>query len=215
MNAVMDAWETSAFNPMEIFSREYWTITLDQRNAGKSSGPIDVEDPWGSYAEDHLNLMNHLGIDRFMVLGCCIGCAFLLKLLERAPERVVAAVVEQPIGISEENRAVLGENLSARWAKNLAEKRSDLASDDLEKFRQRMYGGNDFVFSVSRDFVRSCQTPMLVMPGSNLDHPLEIGREIASLAPNAEKLEDWRFPADVVPATVARIWSFLHAHTPS
>ena len=109
---------------------------------------------------------------------------------------------------------MLAENLSGRWAKNLAEKRSDLSTDDLEKFRERMYGGNDFVFSVSRDFVRSCTTPMLVMPGSNLDHPLEIGREIASLAPNAEKLEDWRFPADVVPATVARIWTFLHAHTP-
>lgn len=213
MNAVIDAWETSAFNPMEIFSRQYWTVTLDQRNAGRSSGPVDVEDPWGSYAEDHLNLMNHLGIDRFLVLGCCIGCSFVLKLLERAPGRVVAAVVEQPIGISEENREVLPNNLSERWAKNLAERRSDLREKDLEAFRKRMFGG-DFVFSVSRDFVRSCTTPMLVMPGNNLDHPTEIGREIASLAPNAEKLEDWRYPSDVVPATVARIWSFLSAHTP-
>ena len=51
MNATIDWWGQSAFNPMEIFSREYWTITLDQRNAGKSVGPLDVEDPWGSYAE--------------------------------------------------------------------------------------------------------------------------------------------------------------------
>jgi len=214
MNAVIDSWGQSAFNPMEIFSREFSTITLDQRNAGRSSGPIDVKDPWGSYAEDHINLMNHLGVDRFHVLGCCIGCSYVLKLLERAPDRVVAAVVEQPIGISDENREILPSNLSARWAKNLAEKRHELSEADLEEFRQRMFSG-DFVFSVSRDFVRSCTTPMLVMPGNNLDHPTVIGREIASLAPNAEKLEDWRYPADVVPGTVARIWSFLRAHTPS
>ena len=211
MNATIDAWGQSAFNPMEIFSQEYWTITLDQRNAGRSSGPIEVEDPWGSYAQDHLNLMNHLGVERFYVLGCCIGCSYVLKLLERAPERVVAAVLEQPIGVSEENRAVLPDNLSARWAKELAAKRPEIDAKSLEEFRGRMFGG-DFVFSVSQDFVRSCTIPMLVMPGSNLDHPTVIGREIASLAPDAEKLEDWRYPTDVVPGTVARIWSFLHAH---
>jgi pimeloyl-ACP methyl ester carboxylesterase len=214
MNAVIDAWGQSAFNPMEIFSREYWTISLDQRNAGRSSGPIDPDDPWGSYAEDHLNLMNHLGIERFHVLGCCIGCSYALKIVERAPERVASAVIEQPIGISEENREVLPNNLSERWAKSLAEKRPELKTDDLQMFRQRMFAG-DFVFSVSRDFVRSCKTPMLVMPGNNLDHPTVIGREIASLAPSAEKLEDWRYPSDVVPGTVARIWSFLRAHTPT
>src|SRR5579871_1800769 len=113
MNATIDWWGRSAFNPMEIFSRDYWTITLDQRNAGRSSGPLDVDDPWGSYAEDHLNLVNHLGIDRFHVLGCCIGCSFVLSLLQRAPERVQSAVIEQPIGIDEANSKVLGDNLAA------------------------------------------------------------------------------------------------------
>lgn len=214
MNATIEAWGQSAFNPMEIFSRDYWTITLDQRNAGRSSGPIETADPWGCYAQDHLNLMNHLGVERFYVLGCCIGCSYVLKLLERAPERVVAAVLEQPIGVSDENRAVLGDNLAARWAADQAKKRPDLDVAELDEFRRNMFGGADFVFSVSRDLVASCRTPMLVMPGTNLDHPLVIGREIASLAPASEKLEDWRYPADVVPATVARIRSFLHAHPP-
>ncbi|HZT06419.1 MAG TPA: alpha/beta hydrolase [Chloroflexota bacterium] len=211
MNATIESWETSAFNPMEIFSREYWTITLDQRNAGRSTGPLDVDDPWGSYAQDHLNLMNHLGIGQFCVLGCCIGCSYALKLVERAPERVVCAVIEQPVGISEENREVLPNALAGRWAKDLLEQRPSLDPAQLDAFRQRMFGG-DFVFSVSREFVRSCETPMLVMPGNNLDHPTAIGREIASLAPNSETLEDWRYPSDVVPNTVARIWKFLRAH---
>jgi pimeloyl-ACP methyl ester carboxylesterase len=201
MNATIDAWGQSAFNPMEIFSREYWTITLD------------VEDPWGSYAQDHLNLMNHLGVEQFHVLGCCIGCSYALKLVERAPERVACAVLEQPIGLSDENREVLPHALSGRWGDELLTKRPELGAETVEAFRKRMFGG-DFVFSVSREFVSSCQTPLMVMPGNNLDHPTVIGREIASLAPNSEKLEDWRYPSDVVPNTVARIWSFLRPRTP-
>jgi pimeloyl-ACP methyl ester carboxylesterase len=214
MNATIERWGSSAFNPMEVFSHDFWTITLDQRNAGHSRGPLDLEDPWGSYAQDHINLMNHLGIERFHVLGCCIGCAYVLKLLECVPDRVAAAVIEQPIGIDDANREVLPNNLSARWAKDLAEKRSDLSEADLETFRQRMFGGADFVFSVTRDFVRSCRTPMLVMPGNNLDHPHSIGMEIAELAPDADVVDPWRYPPDVVPAAVARIKNFLKAHTP-
>lgn len=84
-------WGRSAFNPLEVFSRAgFWAIAMDQRNAGRSSGPLNMDDPWGSYAEDQLGLMNHLGIDRFHVLGCCIGCSFALSLIQRAPKRVVA-----------------------------------------------------------------------------------------------------------------------------
>jgi len=212
MSATIDWWGQSAFNPMEIFSQGYWTITLDQRNAGRSSGTLDAEDPWGSYAEDHLNLMNHLGAERFYVLGCCIGCSFALKLLERAPQRVVAAVIEQPVGVSDENRAVLSDNLSKRWAEELAVQRPEIARETIEQFRQRMFGEGDFVYSVTRDAVRSMSTPMLVMPGVNLDHPTVIGREIHALAPHAEKIEDWRLPSDVVPGTVAHIRRFLAAH---
>jgi hypothetical protein len=53
------------------------------------------------------------------------------------------------------------------------------------------------------------------MPGSNLDHPRAIGLEIASLAPNAELIEEWRYPSDLVPPAVARIKSFLQVHTPA
>jgi pimeloyl-ACP methyl ester carboxylesterase len=42
--------------------------------------------------------MDHLGIDKFMVMGFCIGGPFIWNLLKRAPERVVAAVLAQPSG---------------------------------------------------------------------------------------------------------------------
>jgi hypothetical protein len=84
----------------------------------------------------------------------------------------------------------------------------------LEAFGKRMWSG-DFVLSVSRDFVRSCNTPLLVLPGIDLPHPTAIGREIASLAPRAELLEPWKEPADLVPQTVERIRRFLRSHTPA
>ena len=58
----------------------------------------------GSYAKDQLALLDHLGIDQFQVMGACIGGPFALKLMERAPTRVVAAVLEQPVGMTPENR---------------------------------------------------------------------------------------------------------------
>src|SRR5438067_12888734 len=84
MNAVASWWSRGAFNPVEIFKNEYQVINLDQRNAGSSSGPVEVDDPWGSYARDQIALMNHLGIERFHVLGCCIGCSYALSLIKHA-----------------------------------------------------------------------------------------------------------------------------------
>ena len=85
---------------MALFSDDFRCITMDQRNAsgGESSGPVDVDDPWGALADDQLGVMDHLGIDKFMFIGYCIGGPFALKLIERAPDRVAAAVLCQPVG---------------------------------------------------------------------------------------------------------------------
>jgi pimeloyl-ACP methyl ester carboxylesterase len=88
------------YNAMEAFKNDFRCITMDQRNAngGESSGPIPVNDPWGAFADDQLGLMDHLGIQEFFFMGYCIGDPFALKLMERAPDRVVAGVLCQPVG---------------------------------------------------------------------------------------------------------------------
>src|SRR5207245_5715592 len=88
------------FNPIEEFKGEYRCIASDLRNAngGQSSGPLEIDRPWDAYTDDHLGLMDHLGIGKFMVLGFCIGGPFLWNLQRRAPNRVVAAVPGAPIG---------------------------------------------------------------------------------------------------------------------
>ncbi|MCZ6636982.1 MAG: alpha/beta hydrolase [Alphaproteobacteria bacterium] len=214
MTSVISFWARSAFNPIEIFSQDYWTIAMDQRNSGKSSGPLDMDDPWGSYADDQLELMNCLGAEKFFVLGCCIGCCFALKLIERAPDRVVAAVLEQPVGQDQENRDVLAENLYRRWVAGLAEINPGIDQKTAVAFGEKMCGG-DFVLSVSREFVKSCTTPMLVMPGDTLDHPRATAEEIAALAPNVEFVSQWRYPSSATPAAVASVRRFLAAHVPA
>src|SRR5690349_9999545 len=95
LNSRISNWATAVFNAPETFKSDFRVITMDQRNAngGESTGPIPVDDPWGAFADDQLGLMDHLGIPKFFFMGYCIGGPFALKLMERAPDRVVAAVV--------------------------------------------------------------------------------------------------------------------------
>jgi pimeloyl-ACP methyl ester carboxylesterase len=184
---------------------------MDQRNAGQSTGPLETGDPWGAYAADQLAVMDHLGIDRFLVFGCCIGGPFILKLLALAPERVVAAVLEQPVGITASNRELFV-NLWKSWREQLMDKRDDLASDEIEAFATTMWA-SDFAVSVTRNQVRSFRTPMLVLPGVDEYHPTETGREIAALAPSAELLDPWKDP-EHLPAATEAVGRFLRDHTP-
>jgi hypothetical protein len=74
-----------------------------------------------------------------------------------------------------------------------------------------MFDG-DFVFNVDRDFVRGCETPMLVLMGTDVFHPEVISREIADLAPNATLIENWMDPEK--DNTVQNVIDFLTVNTP-
>ena len=98
------------FNAIEEFKNEYRVIAFDMRNAveGQSYGPLDADRPWDSQTDDQLGLMDHLGINKFMVLGFCIGGPFIWNLLKRAPKRIVAGVLAQPSGSRPEKRGRQG-----------------------------------------------------------------------------------------------------------
>jgi pimeloyl-ACP methyl ester carboxylesterase len=206
-------WGRTAFNAPEIFPQDYLTVAIDERNAGQSFGPLDTDDPWGSYARDHIALMNHLGIERFHVLGSCIGCSHALKLIELAPERVASAVLVQPTGIDEKSQELLHGSRHG-WVEEVIRKYPQLDRAKADAFGKKVWTG-EFVISVTREFVKRCKTPLLVLPGIDIGHPNAIGREVAALAPNSSVIEPWKEPLDIVPATIRKIREFLRQHTPT
>ena len=200
-------------------SDEYRCIAFDLRNAppGQSSGPLEIDRPWDSHTDDQLALMDHLGIDKFMVLGFCIGGPLIWNLLKRAPDRVVAGVLAMPSGSRPEMRDLFYDNNIKGWAPELVKRRPDITMEQVEKFLTRMYRTNpDFVFTVTRDFVRQCQTPVLILPDDIPAHPYAVAMESAMLAPNAEvSMFPWKEPKERVPLAVRQIRSFLRAHRPA
>ena len=109
MRSAISFWSRAPFNPITEFAAQYRVIAMDQRNAGGSRAQITAADGWHSYADDQLALLDELKVERCHLLGGCIGGAFALSLIERAPARVSAAVLQQPIGYSGSNRQVFYE----------------------------------------------------------------------------------------------------------
>jgi pimeloyl-ACP methyl ester carboxylesterase len=208
------------FNPIEEFKGEYRTIASDLRNAimGQSTGPLEVDRPWDSYTDDHIGLMDHLGIDKFMVMGFCIGGPFIWSLLKRAPNRIAAAVLAQPVGWRPEMRdPKYSGTFWKGWGATLIAKRPEITLQTTDQFVTRMFETNpDFVFTVTRDFVRNCQNPVLVLPDEVPAHPYAVAMECAMLAPKAEvSMFPWKEPKERIPLAVRQIHSFLKAHRPA
>ena len=208
----------SPFDVIEEFKGEYRCIAADLRNAngGQSSGPLEIDRPWDAYTDDHLGLMDHLGIGEFLVMGFCIGGPFIWNLLRRAPSRVVAAVLAQPSGFRPELPDLFYQNNIKGWGPQLCARQPDVTMDMVHDFLTNMYTKRaDFVFTVTRDFVRACQTPILVLPDDVPAHPYTVAMEVVRLAPKAEvSIYPWKASKDQIPQAVRQVRDFLRAHHP-
>jgi pimeloyl-ACP methyl ester carboxylesterase len=189
----------------------FCTIAMDQRNAGKSRTAIAADHGWHTYAADHLALMDHLGFEKFHLLGGCIGVSFCLKLIELAPERISAAVLQNPIGWDPEHPAFFPDH-HVEWGRELRTVRPDLAEDAITALSRNLWVG-DFIFSVDREVARTCPVPTLLMPGTDIPHPFSASQELASLLPGIEVLSDWRGP-DYLKPQETRVVQFLKRNTP-
>ncbi|MDP1752227.1 MAG: alpha/beta hydrolase [Reyranella sp.] len=210
---------THPFNAMAEFKDRYRCISMDLRNAnaGQSSGPLEIDRPWDAHTDDQLGLMDHLGIKQFMVLGYCIGGPFIWNMLKRAPGHVVAAVLTQPSGHRPEMPDQFYNNNMKGWGPALSARRPEITIATVDAFLKKMYLANaDFVFTVTRDFVRACQTPVLVLPDDIPPHPYAVAMESVMLAPKSEvSLFPWKEPKERIPLAVRQIRSFLRAHQPA
>jgi pimeloyl-ACP methyl ester carboxylesterase len=220
LNSTVAGLKTHPFNPFDEFANEFRVIAGDLRNAkgGQSTGPLETNRAWDAFTDDHIGLMDHLGIQKFMVLGFCIGAPFIWNLLQRAGDRVVAAVPTQPSGWRPELPTLSYDNNMKGWGPELCQRRPDITMAQVDAFLKTMYTGPraDFVYTVSRDFVRNCQTPILVLPDDVPGHPYAVAMETVHLAPNAQvSLYPWKDTPDKIPLAVRHIRTFLKAHRPA
>jgi pimeloyl-ACP methyl ester carboxylesterase len=216
LNSRIDVWARAVINIPEEFKNDFRVITMDQRNAtgGESTGPVPSDDAWGAFADDQVGVMDHLGIDKFCFFGNCIGGPFALKLMERAPQRVTAAILSQPVGHNPAVPDYMYDAGKTVWARELRERQPDVSMDAIEKYLHDLYRVRpDFVYSVSRDFAKSCERPMLVLPDNVDAHPLVTSIDVASLCPNAEiTVFPWKDPPELKARTINRARSFLKRH---
>ena len=206
------------FNTVEAFKGEFRCIYADLRNsAGQSTGPLEIDRPWDSYTDDHIGLMDHLGIDKFMVLGFCIAGPFIWNLIKRAPDRVVAAVPAQPVGFRPELPNALYDSQTRGWGAEVVKRRPDITTEMADQFLTKMFRDNpDFVFTVTRDFVMGCQTPVLVLPDDTSGHSLAVAIESAMLAPNGQlSMYPWKDTPEKIPLAVRHVRSFLLSYRPT
>jgi pimeloyl-ACP methyl ester carboxylesterase len=220
LNAMIPYVTTNGpFNVFDEFKSDFRVIAADLRNANgsESSGPLEIDRPWDAYTDDHLGLMDHLGIKQFMVMGFCIGGPFIWNMLKRSPERVVAAVLAQPSGSRPEMRDLFYNNNLKGWGPGLCERRPEITMAMVDAFLKKMYLSNpDFVFTVTRDFVRASKTPILVLPDDVPAHPYAVAMESAMLAPNSQvSLYPWKDTPERVPLAVRHVRMFLKANRPA
>jgi pimeloyl-ACP methyl ester carboxylesterase len=212
------AYPNGPFDAVAEFKSEYRCISMDLRNAngGLSTGPLDFDNPWDAHTNDQLGLLDHLGVDKFLVMGFCIGNPLIWNIQKRAPGRIVASVHAQPSGVGPDYPDFFIKNNLKIWAPGVIASRPDINLEMVNRFLNKMYGGVDFVLTVTRDFVRACQTPLLVLPDNTPAHPYATAMEMTHLAPNSQVgLFPWKDTKENVRLAVRHVRTFLRANRPA
>lgn len=213
LNATIAGMANHAFNPLDALSDTYRVIALDIRNAngGGTEGPLEIERTWDGFTDDQLALMDHLGIERFMVMGFCIGGPLIWNLLKRASERVAAAALVHPSGYASSHPELYYNNNISGWGPDFVKRRPEVSIEMVSAFLHNMYTKHaDFVMTVDRDFVRQCQTPVLILPDDIPAHPYATAMETALLAPNAQvSLYPWKENDRKIALALRHIRDFL------
>jgi pimeloyl-ACP methyl ester carboxylesterase len=198
-------------DPRTALADRFTVVAMDQRNAGKSIADVKPDHGWHTFAGDHFALMDHLGFGKFHVMGGCIGGSYCFEAIEHDPGRISAAVLQNPIGLWENrdtwDAAVKGYDETVRA------RDPSISAATIQSFGHNMFG-TDFVFSVTRDFVKACRTPLFLQPGTDKPHPAHTSDEIAALAPHIEVQKEWKAPSHLQ-ESIRRVRDFLAKHTPA
>ena len=164
LKSQMEMWggESAAYpngfpwmDPREALADKYTVVAMDQRNAGKSIADVKPDHGWHTFADDHFALMDHLGFGKFHVMGGCIGGSYCFEAIEHDPDahrRGGAAEPDRPVGeprhLGRRGQGLQRDGARARSRRSARRPSSRSATT---------CSATDFVFSVTRDFVKDCQ----------------------------------------------------------
>ena len=129
----------------------------------------------------------------------------------------MAAVLCQPVGHASKTPDAMYDSGRDVWGPELCSRRPDVTMEIVEQYLHNLYRIQpDFMYSVSRDFARSCQTPMLVMPDDTPSHSYDAAMDLVALALKAEVTEyPWKESQDIFAKTIAQVRDFLLSHQPA
>src|SRR5262249_103427 len=131
-------------------------------------------------------------------MGYCIGGRFGLKLIERAAERFVAALLCQPVGHRPENPDVMYNSGRDVWGPELRARRPEISAESIEAYLHNLYRPTPGL-RVQRVARLRPVLPdaLLVMPDDTPAHPYQTSMDSAGLAPKAQStVFAWREPKD-------------------
>ena len=138
-----------------------------------------------------------------------------MKLMERAPQRVVAAILSQPVGHKpdeaglhvQRRRDCLGQGVARAPARRIDGDHREVSAQPLPRAAGLRVQRVARLREVVPDADASC------CPTTSSAHPLQVSIDIASLCPNAEiTVFPWKEPADLKARTINRARTFLKRH---
>ena len=123
---------------------------------------------------------------------------------------ISAAVMLQPVGVYDDNRAEFYAIFDS-WRDEIAGDHPEATDDDWYRFRGTMWDG-EFLLNMTEDDVADVKTPLLVAMGDDVYHPQQTSRRIAELAPDVTFIERWK-DDESLPAADRTIKAFLRNAT--
>src|SRR5204863_8404157 len=115
-----------------------------------------------------------------------------------------------------EDPDVMVRHSQQNWLADFRARRPEVSTETIEKYLHSLWRVQpDFLYSVPRNFIISCRTPILVLPDDTPSHPLPTSIDVASLAPNAEiTVFPWREPEELRQRMISKVRAFLKSHVP-
>ncbi|SON57769.1 acyl-CoA esterase [Hartmannibacter diazotrophicus] len=100
-DATVEKWSTQGIYAkirfLETLPAHYTCIAFDRRETGLSGGRVERV-TWRHYVEQGRGLLDHLKIDRALLMGGCMGVSAVAAFATAYPERVAGQVLFWPVG---------------------------------------------------------------------------------------------------------------------